>query len=67
MPTLFVNAALLDVEAGVLRPGTSVLVDGERIVEVSDRPIATSSAERIDCRGRTLIALLDDRVSTCSS
>ena len=45
--TLFENATLLDVEAGVLRPGTSVLVDGERIAEVSDRPIAAASAERI--------------------
>lgn len=60
MATLFENAALLDVEAGVLRPGTSVLVDGERIVEVSDRPVTTASAERIDCRGRTLMPGLID-------
>jgi imidazolonepropionase-like amidohydrolase len=60
MATLFENATLLDVEAGVLRPGISVLVDGERIAEVSDRPIVTASAERIDCRGRTLMPGLID-------
>ena len=60
MATLFENATLLDVEAGVLRAGTSVLVDGERIAEVSDRPLATASAERIDCRGRTLMPGLID-------
>ena len=60
MATLFENATLLDVEAGVLRPGTSVLVDGERIAEVSDRPVVTASAERIDCRGRTLMPGLID-------
>jgi hypothetical protein len=32
---LFENAQLLDVEAGVLRGGVSVRVEGERIVEVS--------------------------------
>jgi len=60
MTTLFENATLLDVEAGVLRPGTSVLVDGDRIAEVSGRPITTASAERIDCRGRTLMPGLID-------
>jgi imidazolonepropionase-like amidohydrolase len=60
MATLFENATLLDVEAGVLRPGTFVLVDGERIVEVSDRPVTAASAERIDCRGRTLMPGLID-------
>jgi imidazolonepropionase-like amidohydrolase len=60
MATLFENATLLDVEAGDLRPGTSVLVDGERIVEVSDRPVTAASAERIDCRGLTLMPGLID-------
>ena len=58
--TVFENAALLDVEAGVLRPGTSVLVDGDRIAEVSDRPIAAGRADRIDLRGRTLMPGLID-------
>jgi imidazolonepropionase-like amidohydrolase len=61
MPTtLFENATLLDVEAGVLRPGTSVLVEGERIREVSDVPITARGALRIDLRGRTLMPGLID-------
>ena len=35
MATLFENAALLDVEAGVLRPGASVLVDGLGSLDVA--------------------------------
>lgn len=54
------NANLLDVERGELRAGTSVLVDGDRIREVGERPIASSSAERIDLRGRTLMPGLID-------
>ena len=58
--TLFENATLLDVEAGERRPGTWVRVEGERIVEVSDRPLAAPGAERIDVRGRTLMPGLID-------
>ncbi len=36
----FANAALLDPREGALREPMHVLVDGERIAEVSDRPIA---------------------------
>jgi imidazolonepropionase-like amidohydrolase len=57
---LFRNAALLDAVAGELRPGCDVLVEGERIAEVSERPIATSAAERIDLRGATLMPGLID-------
>ena len=35
-PVLFENAALLDVARGERRSGTSVLVEGDRIVEVSE-------------------------------
>jgi imidazolonepropionase-like amidohydrolase len=44
----FENTALLDVEMGVLRPAMTVLVEDDRIREVSERPIAPASAERID-------------------
>jgi imidazolonepropionase-like amidohydrolase len=37
-----------------------VLVDGERIAEVSDRPIASGAAERIDLHGATLMPGLID-------
>jgi imidazolonepropionase-like amidohydrolase len=57
---LFHDAALLDPAAGELRPGCDVLVDGERIAELSDRPIASAAAERIDLRGATLMPGLID-------
>ena len=57
---LFENGALLDPAAGELRPGTSLLVEADRIVEVSDRPIRAGSALRIDARGRTLMPGLID-------
>lgn len=62
---LFENAALLDVERGVLRPGTSVLVEGERIVEVSEGALRAAGARRIDCRGRTLMPGLIDAHVHC--
>lgn len=53
------NARLLDLGANdrdaVLRPGTSVLIEGERIREVSDRPIRSTTARPIDAGGRTLL------------
>src|SRR5262245_48322247 len=58
--TLFENATLLDVEMGVLRPAMTVLVEDDRIREVSERPIASASAQRIDLRGRTLMPGLID-------
>lgn len=57
---LFENGALFDPAAGELRPGTSVLVDADRVVEVSDRPIRAADAVRIDARGRTLMPGLID-------
>jgi len=57
---LFENGALLDPAAGELRPGTSVLVEADRIVEVSDRPIRANDARRIDARGHTLMPGLID-------
>ncbi|MDW8315255.1 MAG: amidohydrolase family protein [Rhodovarius sp.] len=58
-PTLLVfeNALLLDGTGQ--RPG-HVLIEGEVIREVSDRPIASPSARRIDLRGRTLMPGLID-------
>jgi imidazolonepropionase-like amidohydrolase len=57
---LFENAALLDLDAGALRPGYSLLVEGERIVEVSEREIRASGARRLDLGGRTLMPGLID-------
>jgi imidazolonepropionase-like amidohydrolase len=63
---LLENARLLDVEAGMIREGASVLVDGERIAEVSDRAIASRDAQRMDLAGRTLMPGLIDAHVHCA-
>jgi imidazolonepropionase-like amidohydrolase len=62
---LFENAALLDVEHGFLRPGTSVLVEDDLIVEVSEGSLRAEGARRVDCRGRTLMPGLIDAHVHC--
>jgi imidazolonepropionase-like amidohydrolase len=57
---LFENAALLDLERGERRPAHSVLVEGERIVEVSEGSLRARAARRIDVAGRTLMPGLID-------
>ena len=57
---LLETARLLDVEAGVARPGHSVLVEDERIAGVEAGPIAAEGARRIDLGGRTLMPGLID-------
>jgi imidazolonepropionase-like amidohydrolase len=57
---LFSGGRFLDPRASELRDGVEVLVEGNRVKEVSDRPIATRSATRIDLRGRTLMPGLID-------
>jgi imidazolonepropionase-like amidohydrolase len=54
------NAALLDPAAGELRPGHAVRIEGERIVEVSERTIRGDGVQRIDAGGRTLMPGLID-------
>ena len=51
-PILFENAEILDGTEEGRVPG-HVLVEGQRIAEVSDRPIASAAARRIDLRGAT--------------
>ena len=57
---LFKNAKLLDPHAEELEGGVSVLVEGESIREVSGKPIKTTNADVIDCKGRTLMPGLID-------
>jgi len=57
---LFFGGRFLDPRAAELREGVEVLVVGDRIREVSDRPIATQAATRVDLRGRTLMPGLID-------
>jgi len=65
---LFRNAALLDPRRDELQPGTSLLVEGELIREVSAKPIKAGKANVIDCEGKTLMpGLIDCHVHACLS
>src|SRR6185437_4238177 len=57
---LLTGGRFLDPRASELREGVEVLVEGNRVKEVSDRPIATQSATRVDLRGRALMPGLID-------
>ena len=58
---LFRNLRLFDGKATALRAGVSVLVDGDRIVDVAAGDIAPpDGAKVIDCGGRTLMPGLID-------
>ncbi len=57
---LFRNAQLLDPTRADLADGISVLVEGDRVREVSSRPIKAPGAVVIDCGGRTLMPGLID-------
>jgi imidazolonepropionase-like amidohydrolase len=58
--TLFRNAKLLDPMAADLQDGVSVLVEDDRIREVSPRPIRADGADVVDVGGRTLMPGLID-------
>ena len=65
MTTLLItDATLLDLEAGTLHAGSSVRVDGDRIVEVAPgrtlTPTHGPAARRIDARGATVMPGLID-------
>jgi imidazolonepropionase-like amidohydrolase len=59
-PYLFHGGRFLDPRRDALVDGVHVLVEDDRIKEVSDRPIKTASATRVDLRGRTLMPGLID-------
>lgn len=60
---LFENATLFNGTAPETPDGMFVLVEGNRIKEVSDRPIKAESAEKIDCTGKTLMpGMIDNHV-----
>ncbi|PTU33091.1 metal-dependent hydrolase family protein [Stenotrophobium rhamnosiphilum] len=52
---LLENARLFDGVSPTIREGVSVLIDGNRIVEVSESKIQVENADRIDCQGKTLM------------
>ncbi|MEQ1864124.1 MAG: amidohydrolase family protein [Micropepsaceae bacterium] len=57
---LFRNLSLLDPRWNDARGGYEVLVEGDRIREVSDKPIKSADARVVDCGGRTLMPGLID-------
>ena len=57
---IFANCAVLDGTSRERREDHHVLVEGDRIREVSDRPINSAAAETIDLEGRTLMPGLID-------
>ena len=60
---LFENATLFNGTAPETPDGMFVLVEGNRIKEVSDRPIKADSADKIDCTGKTLMpGMIDNHV-----
>ena len=59
----FKNFELLDPEAGELRGGHELVVEGDTIKEVSAKPIKPANASVIDCGKRTLMpGLIDSHV-----
>lgn len=54
------NARILDGSSADGEDDRFVRVEGGRIAEVSDRPIKSETARRIDCRGRTVMPGLID-------
>jgi len=59
----FRNFELLDPDAGELRGGHELVVEGDRIKEVSGKPIKLENADVIDCGGRTVMpGLIDSHV-----
>jgi imidazolonepropionase-like amidohydrolase len=59
-PILFKNFHLLEPDAGELRGGHELVVEGERVRECAAAPIACANAEVVDCGGRTLMPGLID-------
>ena len=60
MSTLFRHGRIFDGAGEELLEDVEVLVEGSRIVEVSDVPIRSGTAEVVDLRGRTLMPGLID-------
>ncbi|WP_185983435.1 metal-dependent hydrolase family protein [Aureimonas mangrovi] len=67
-PLLFRNLRLLDPAFDETRGGYEILIEGEKIREVSDRPIESASAQVVDCGGRVVMpGLIDSHVHSMHS
>ena len=60
---LFRNFGLLEPDAGELQSGLELLVEGDKVKEVSGKPIKAAKADVVDCGGRTMMpGLIDSHV-----
>lgn len=65
---LFTNFALLEPTFGDIRGGYSLLVEDDKVRELSDKPIKAKDATKIDCGKRTLMpGLIDSHVHAIHS
>ena len=68
MSVLFQHANMFDGENDVLHEDMDVLVEGERITEVSDVRLSSNTSEVVDLRGQTLMpGLIDAHVHVYAS
>lgn len=59
-PILLKNLRLLEPSFGEAREGYEILIEGDRIREVSDKAIKSSSANVVDCEGKVVMPGLID-------
>ncbi|MGL4325176.1 MAG: amidohydrolase family protein [Beijerinckiaceae bacterium] len=65
---LFTNFALLEPTFGEIRQGYELLVEGDTVKALSDKPIKAAKAARVDCGKRTLMpGLIDSHVHAIHS
>jgi imidazolonepropionase-like amidohydrolase len=60
MRQVITNARLFDSAAGVLRPGSTLVIEGERIAAVTQEALQVDDAQRIDAGGRVVLPGLID-------
>jgi imidazolonepropionase-like amidohydrolase len=66
--TLLEGGNVLDLDRGTLLEHHHVVIEGERIVEVTDRPVDLPNAQTIDVRGKTVMpGLIDCHVHVLAS
>ncbi len=60
MRQVVVNATLFDSASGTLKPRSTLVIEGERVVAVSQEPLQVDDAHRIDVEGRVVLPGLID-------
>ncbi len=60
MRQVVVNATLFDSASGTLKPHTTLVIEGERLVAVTQQPLQVDDAHRIDVEGRVVLPGLID-------